>query len=574
MAQIPTLHIAEHQRFTQSDIESCLKQFYKKQDSKNTKSNGDRESSQESLDSKAKEKAQKIFADLQEFAKQKGNGSFLRFWGSNTLKAQNHVGLIQTKSGFCVEILPKTFDGNGFDTESQKCKIHKENNDKSHKASLNKQTFATQVGEFIKSLTTGRHSEAIAEESKLTESTRDSSSATQTQNDKNNTKPNSTESNDKDSKDDTQCPTCQIHHAKQILLNCLATLKDSPFKQSHIASLQSLNLPLLEVFIQMFLAELERLIHRGLKSDYVQIAQNRAFLKGKLLFNEQIKHNLIHKERFFTQSDEYSLNSAPNRLIKRTLEFLRTFSLSPKTRTKLDSLYFIFEEITPSSHIERDFAKCKNMRRFKEYELVLLWCAIFLRQRSFSAYSGSERAFALLFPMERLFESFVGYWCKRVACDYEVKMQESSKYLIAESKEAIDKSGGLFALKPDMVMRGRGKSNDEIIILDTKWKIPDSTNDEKRYGIAQSDVYQMWAYASKYAKKESRKESNQQSYQQQNTESKKVSVWLIYPLCERTEALKKEWAESNKKWYFKASKDLDNPIGIALSFFPLYEQNP
>ena len=324
----------------------------------------------------------------------------------------------------------------------------------------------------------------------------------------------------------------------------------------------------------MFLAELERLIHRGLKSDYVQIAQNRAFLKGKLLFNEQIKHNLIHKERFFTQSDEYSLNSAPNRLIKRTLEFLRTLSLSPKTRTKLDSLYFIFEEITPSSHIERDFAKCKNMRRFKEYELVLLWCAIFLRQKSFSAYSGSERAFALLFPMERLFESFVGYWCKRVACDYEVKTQESSKYLIAESKEAIDKSGGLFALKPDMVMRGRGKSNDEIIILDTKWKIPDSTNDEKRYGIAQSDVYQMWAYASKYAKKESRKESNQQSYQQQNTESKKVSVWLIYPLCERTEALKKEWAESNKKWYFKASKDLDNPIGIALSFFPLYEQNP
>ena len=81
MPSLPTLHIAEHQSFMQSDIESCLKQFYKKQDSKNTKSNGDRESSQESLDSKAKEKAQKIFADLQEFAKQKGNGSFFTFLG-------------------------------------------------------------------------------------------------------------------------------------------------------------------------------------------------------------------------------------------------------------------------------------------------------------------------------------------------------------------------------------------------------------------------------------------------------------------------------------------------------------
>lgn len=524
MPSLPTLHIAEHQKFTQDNIAKCL-------------------------DDDKKDKAQKIFADLKDFAHK--NSEFLSvLYREDALKTKNHVGLIQTKSGFCVEILPKTFDGNGFDTESQKCKIHKENNDKSHKASLNKQTFATQVGEFIKSLTTD--SEAIAEESKLTESTRDSSSATQTQNDKNNTKPNSTESNDKDSKDDTQCPTCQIHRAKQILLNCLATLKDSPFKQSHIASLQSLNLPLLEVFIQMFLAELERLIHRGLKSDYVQIAQNRAFLKGKLLFNEQIKHNLIHKERFFTQSDEYSLNSAPNRLIKRTLELLRTLSLSPKTRTKLDSLYFIFEEITPSSHIERDFAKCKNMRRFKEYELVLLWCAIFLRQRSFSAYSGSERAFALLFPMEQLFESFVGHWCKRVACGYEVKTQERIYYLMRDSQEDI------FQLKPDMVMRG--EENGEIIILDTKWKIPDSS-DERKHGIAQADLYQMWAYASKYAKKKPSPES-------------KVSVWLVYPLCEKTKDLQTKWAESSKKWYFKASQDSENSenhISVALSFFPLYE---
>lgn len=523
MPSLPTLHIAEYQSFTQDNIAKCL-------------------------DDDKKSKAQKIFAELQEFAKQKGNGSFLRFWGSNTLKAQNYVGLIQTKSGFCVEILPKTFDKNGFAdfTESQ-CNFC---NDKSTK--FNKQEFANEEVEPFISYITQSHSEAIAEESKLTESTRDSSSATQTQNDKNNTKPNSTESNDKDSKDDTQCPTCQIHHAKQILLNCLATLKDSPFKQSHIASLQSLNLPLLEVFIQMFLAELERLIHRGLKSDYVQIAQNRAFLKGKLLFNEQIKHNLIHKERFFTQSDEYSLNSAPNRLIKRTLELLRTLSLSPKTRTKLDSLYFIFEEITPSSHIERDFAKCKNMRRFKEYELVLLWCAIFLRQRSFSAYSGSERAFALLFPMEQLFESFVGHWCKRVACGYEVKTQERIYYLMRDSQEDI------FQLKPDMVMRG--EENGEIIILDTKWKIPDSS-DERKHGIAQADLYQMWAYASKYAKKKPSPES-------------KVSVWLVYPLCEKTKDLQTKWAESSKKWYFKASQDSENSenhISVALSFFPLYE---
>ena len=505
MPSLPTLHIAEHQSFTQSDIESRLKTHYidkhKAQDSNNPS-----KIPNEILEH-IESKAQKIFADLQEFAEK--NNDLLQC-GKKALRAKNHVGLIQTKSGFCVEILPKTFDKNGFAdfTESQ-CNFC---NDKSTK--FNKQEFANnQVKPFIDHIT--KRSKQPDNKSNL-------------------------------------CKSCQIHRAKQILLNCLVTLKDSPFKQSHIASLQSLNLPLLEVFIQMFLTELERLIHRGLKSDYVQIAQNRAFLKGKLLFNKQIKHNLIHKERFFTQSDEYSLNSAPNRLIKRTLEFLRTLSLSPKTCTRLDSAYFVFEEITPSSHIESDFAKCKNMRRFKEYELVLLWCAIFLHQRSFSAYSGSERAFALLFPMEQLFESFVGHWCKRVACGYEVKTQERIYYLMRDSQEDI------FQLKPDMVMRG--EENGEIIILDTKWKIPDSS-DERKHGIAQADLYQMWAYASKYAKKKPSPES-------------KVSVWLVYPLCEKTKDLQTKWAESSKKWYFKASQDSENSenhISVALSFFPLYE---
>ena len=550
MPSLPTLHIAEYESFTQDDIKICLDKFCR---SKNKSLNF------------IESKAQKIFAELQEFAKQKNNGSFLRFWGSNTLKAQNYVGLIQTKSGFCVEILPKTFDKD-FGGDNL-CDYHKGNTNKAPKIKFGKQKFATKVEECLKHITS--NPKAIAE--------------------------NKESKNQNAQQDRPQCSICQ---SKQILLNCLATLKDSPFRQSHIASLQSLNLPLLEVFIQMFLAELERLIHRGLKSDYREIAQNRAFLKGKLLFNEQIKHNLIHKERFFTQSDEYSLNSAPNRLIKRTLEFLHTLSLSPKTRTKLDSLYFIFEEITPSSHIERDFAKCKSMRRFKEYELVLLWCAIFLRQKSFSAYSGSERAFALLFPMERLFESFVGHWLGRSIEHHEIKLQEQ-RYHFMQDFQKVD----IFQLKPDVIMR----SESEILILDTKWKIPDSTNDEKRYGIAQSDVYQMWAYASKYAlestlqntksKLDSKGIKSQKAPEitelESSTDCKKIEankpkqlkVWLIYPLCERTQALQEKWQKPTqgqpKQWYFKASiphnkshktheeNQENGTISLFVAFFPL-----
>lgn len=505
----PTLHISEYQSFTQGNIESCLENFYK---------NKNAESNQDPIDIESK--AQKIFDELEKFAKQKNNDLFLQFYGSNTLKAKNYVGLIQVK-GFCLEILPKTF---ADDKKLHKCEYHQNNKGKPPKITFKKQEFLEQkVTPFVNHITQKQDSN------------------------QNITTPNN-----------NQQETCPICHAKQILLNCLFTLKDLPSKQSLMSSLDVARLPLLEVFILMFASEVEMLIHRGLKSDYIECAQNRAFLKGKLLFNEQIKHNLIHKERFFTQSDEYIQDIAPNRLIKSTLEFLRAQNLSAKTRTKLDSMYFVFDEISLSSDIKSDFDKCKNMRRFKEYEMILAWCAIFLGQKSFSTYSGKDKAFALLFPMEKLFESFVAHWVKKVSQDsYKVKAQEPSKYLMIDSNEK-DFKKGCFSLKPDLVLR----SKSEIIILDTKWKIPDSSNDEKNYGIAQSDLYQMWAYASKYA----------------HSEKSNVNVWLIYPQCVRTNELQKQW--ESKKWYFKASLDskenannvessADSGISLSLGFFPL-----
>ncbi|RDU51341.1 McrC family protein, partial [Helicobacter sp. MIT 01-3238] len=76
-----------------------------------------------------KDKAKDIFNEFVEFTKQEGNDKFLKFKNSTTLKAQNYVGLIQTKSGFCLEILPKTFrtakDSEGFAIKNCVCSSQK-----------------------------------------------------------------------------------------------------------------------------------------------------------------------------------------------------------------------------------------------------------------------------------------------------------------------------------------------------------------------------------------------------------------------------------------------------------------
>ena len=271
---------------------------------------------------------------------------------------------------------------------------------------------------------------------------------------------------------------------KEILINMLKTLKKSPFKNFNTANLKAYKMPLLEIFISMFLEELSKLIQKGIKSDYIQKEENLKFLKGKLKISEQIKQNSIHKERFFVLYEEFSSDRVENRLIKTTLEYLYKKSKLNKNQQRIREFLFVFDEIKISHNIKTDFEKVKLNRQMKDYEQVLLWCKTFLLENSFSPYKGNDIAFALLFDMNLLFESFVYSYLKKSSNFQDIKSQDRTHHL------AYENGIGRFRLKPDIVING-GK-----IIADTKWKI---LSEDKAYnGVLQDDMYQLYAYGTKY----------------------------------------------------------------------------
>jgi 5-methylcytosine-specific restriction enzyme subunit McrC len=272
--------------------------------------------------------------------------------------------------------------------------------------------------------------------------------------------------------------------SKDILINMLKTLKKSPFKNFNTANLKASKMPLLEIFISMFLEELSKLIQKGIKSDYVQKEENLKFLKGKLKISEQIKHNTIHKERFFVQYEEFSSDRVENRLIKTTLEYLYKKSKSNKNQQRIREFLFVFDEIKVSHNIKTDFEKIKLNRQMKDYEQVLLWSKTFLLENSFSPYKGNDIAFALLFDMNLLFESYVYDYLRKNGKFENIKNQDKKHHL------AYENQNGKFALKPDIVI-DEGK-----IIVDTKWKI--LSLEKSNQGISQSDMYQLYAYGTKY----------------------------------------------------------------------------
>ena len=264
--------------------------------------------------------------------------------------------------------------------------------------------------------------------------------------------------------------------SKAVFIKMLRTLKNFPFKSSNLASLKTQNLPLLEIFISMFLCELKALVKKGIKSDYVALEENLNFLKGKLNINEQIKRNSIHKERFYVGYSEFLSDIKINRIIKTTLKFLYKKSNSSKNQQKIRELLFIFDEVLECDDYKNFFAKLVINRQVKHYEQTLLWCKIFLLNNSFTPHKGDDLGFALLFDMNALFESYVGNFIKKSFPG--TILQHSEKHLVEDPKS--------FKLRPDIFLEGK-------FIADTKWKIISSSND-----ISQADLYQLYAYGKKH----------------------------------------------------------------------------
>ena len=300
--------------------------------------------------------------------------------------------------------------------------------------------------------------------------------------------------------DDKECDK-----TRNIFLKMLQCMDENQFKVSDFANLNTSQMPLFEIFIQMFLNDVQRLTRIGLKSGYVHIEENSKTFKGKLLVSQNIRENLVHQERFFVEYDEFQLNRPENRLVKSTLLYLNKKSNSDSNLTEIRRQLMFFEQVEASINYEADFSKVVKSRNTTEYENLMAWARVFLQNKSFSTFSGITSVRSILFPMEKVFEAYVakmlreavlketnGYWS-----GWNVLSQYGAKYLFETPSKK-------FRMRPDIVMKKDDKIN---IILDTKWKriVNDYT---VNYGISQQDMYQMFAYGHKY---------------------NCPNIWLIYP---------------------------------------------
>ena len=272
---------------------------------------------------------------------------------------------------------------------------------------------------------------------------------------------------------------------RRMIINAL----DIPVRETGRTDLQTFHLPISEWVVSQFLAALNQLIKRGLRSDYVRIESSEPYLRGQLDVVKQMRRPPGQHDKFSIRHDLFVHDRPENRLLKRALEqAFRETEFSENWRLAAE-LRNVLHEIPSSLNVREDFKLWRHDRLSAHYQAVKPWCELILARQMPLSLIGGWHGISMLFPMERLFERFVAAALRKVLpFDARLISQAKSKYLCIHDENPI------FRLEPDLLI----EQGDRRWILDTKWKRVDSKNRAGNYGLNQADFYQLYAYGQKY----------------------------------------------------------------------------
>ena len=259
---------------------------------------------------------------------------------------------------------------------------------------------------------------------------------------------------------------------QNILLNMLKVCKHIQVESISETQLKKRYHSILDVYFELYLNEVERLVKKGMIKKYRKNQSNQNALKGKLLFAQNIQQNLVHKERFYCEHQVYDKNHLLHQILYKGLLVLKTF-VNDSLKDKLNRLLFEFQDIENINIQKKHFDKVIIDRKNHDYQKAIDIAKIIILNYSPSLNYGNENLLTLLFDMNALWEEYIFRILQKHKTDeMEVSFQNSDKFW--ENKR----------IRPDIVL----KTKDDIFVIDTKWKIIEANNPPD------DDLKQMFVY--------------------------------------------------------------------------------
>lgn len=259
---------------------------------------------------------------------------------------------------------------------------------------------------------------------------------------------------------------------QNVLLHMLKVCRHIQVESVSETQLKKRYHSILDVYFEIYLNEIERLVKKGLIKKYRKNQSNQDALKGKLIFSKNIQQNIVHKERFYCEHQVYERNHLLHQILHKGLLILNDF-VNDVHKDKLNRLLFEFQDIENFTVQKKHFDKIIFDRKNNDYQKAVEIAKIIILNYSPSLNYGSDNLLTLLFDMNALWEEYIfRILQKHKTQDMEISFQNSDRFW--ENKR----------IRPDIVL----KNKDEIFVIDTKWKIIEANNP------SDEDLKQMFVY--------------------------------------------------------------------------------
>ncbi|CAA6824829.1 MAG: McrBC 5-methylcytosine restriction system component [uncultured Sulfurovum sp.] len=262
----------------------------------------------------------------------------------------------------------------------------------------------------------------------------------------------------------------------------------------HAPSSSSLKLKpnsILDLYIELYVQELEYLLHRGLIKRYRKQNGNKTALKGKLVFAKHIQKNVTHQERFYVRYTTYSKEHLIHQILYKALTLIKRINKASILKSRIGALTLNFPEMPDIKVIEASFEKISYNRKNEHYKKALDIAKLLLLNYHPDLMKGRNDVLALMFNMNRLWESFVFESLRKGLSKekgkHTIKREPQKRFWELKTKKEKDKKEKT-VMKPDIVLNYNGAS----IILDAKWK---NINGKKS---SPHDLRQMYVYLDYY----------------------------------------------------------------------------